>query len=52
VDRQGLLASLHCTISVVHDGKIELFVADLRASVDEVLELSEQGAQGAYGTVE
>jgi sphinganine-1-phosphate aldolase len=52
VDRQGPPASLHCTVSVVHDGKIEAFVDDLRASVDEVLELSERGAQGAYGTVD
>ena len=29
VDRQGPPPSLHCTVSVVHDGKIEAFVADL-----------------------
>lgn len=52
VDRQGPPPSLHCTVSAVHDGKIEEFVADLRASVDEVLAASQRGQQGAYGTVE
>ncbi len=55
VDRQGPPPSLHCTVSVVHDGKIDAFVADLRASVDEVLQASRQsgqGAMGVYGTIE
>ena len=56
VDRQGPPPSLHCTVSVVHDGKIEAFVTDLRASVDEVLQApqhaQEDGGQGSYGTVE
>jgi sphinganine-1-phosphate aldolase len=52
VDRQGPPPSLHCTVSVVHDGKIEAFVADLQSSVDEVLETSGQGHQGGYGTIE
>ena len=52
VDRQGPPPSLHCTVSVVHDGKIDGFVRDLRASVDEVLQARRHGAQGAYGTVE
>ena len=39
-------------VSVVHDGKIDGFVRDLRASVDEVLQARRHGAQGAYGTVE
>jgi sphinganine-1-phosphate aldolase len=52
VDRQGPPPSLHCTVSVVHDGKIETFVSDLHASLDEVLQASSRGAQGAYGTVE
>ena len=57
VDRQGPPPSLHCTVSVVHDGKIEEFASDLRASVDEVLQAphalhDEDGGQGSYGTVE
>jgi sphinganine-1-phosphate aldolase len=52
VDRQGPPPSLHCTVSVVHDGKIDGFLSDLRASVDEVLPARRHGAQGAYGTVE
>ena len=55
VDRQGPPPSLHCTVSVVHEGKIDAFVADLRDSVDEVLQTSHQGdrsAMGAYGTIE
>jgi glutamate/tyrosine decarboxylase-like PLP-dependent enzyme len=52
VDRQGPPPSLHCTVSVVHDGKIDSFVTDLRASVDEVLGASQRGDQGAYGTIE
>jgi hypothetical protein len=52
VDRQGPPPSLHCTVSVVHDGKIDDFMTDLRASVDEVLADSQRGDQGAYGTVE
>ena len=38
VDRQGPPPSLHCTVSVVHDGKIDAFVSDLRASLDEVVQ--------------
>jgi sphinganine-1-phosphate aldolase len=52
VDRQGPPPSLHCTVSVVHDGKIDAFVTDLRASVDEVLDARKRGEQGAYGTIE
>jgi len=52
VDRQGPPPSLHCTVSVVHDGKIDAFVSDLRASLDEVIEARRHGSQGAYGTVE
>ncbi len=56
VDRQGPPPSLHCTVSVVHEGKIEAFVTDLRASVDEVLQSPqhalEEAVQGSYGTVE
>jgi glutamate/tyrosine decarboxylase-like PLP-dependent enzyme len=52
VDRQGPPASLHCTVSAVHDGKIEAFVADLRDSIDEVLSDARSGQQGAYGTIE
>jgi sphinganine-1-phosphate aldolase len=52
VDRQGPPPSLHCTVSVVHDDKIDAFVSDLRASLDEVIEARRHGSQGAYGTVE
>jgi sphinganine-1-phosphate aldolase len=52
VDRQGPPPSLHLTVSVVHDGKIEAFVGDLRASIDEAIHARSQGTHGAYGTVE
>jgi len=52
VDRQGPPASLHCTVSVVHDGKIPAFVSDLRSSVEEVGRTPSRGQRGAYGTVE
>jgi glutamate/tyrosine decarboxylase-like PLP-dependent enzyme len=52
VDRQGPPPSLHCTVSVVHDGKIEAFVNDLQASLEEVLQARHHGAQGAYGTID
>ena len=52
VDRQGPPPSLHCTVSNVHLGKIEEFVADLKASVDESLASAERGLEGRYGTVE
>jgi len=52
VDRQGPPASLHCTVSVVHDGKISAFVSDLRSAVEEVGQASSRGERGAYGTVE
>ncbi|MEY2444922.1 MAG: sphinganine-phosphate aldolase [Ilumatobacteraceae bacterium] len=52
VDRQGPPASLHCTVSNVHHDKIDPFIADLRATIDEVLTSAEAGLQGSYGTVE
>jgi glutamate/tyrosine decarboxylase-like PLP-dependent enzyme len=52
VDRQGPPPSLHCTVSVVHEGKIGAFVSDLQSSLDEVVKARQHGAQGAYGTVE
>jgi sphinganine-1-phosphate aldolase len=52
VDRQGPPPSLHCTVNAVHDGKIPAFVADLRASIREVVAANSSGDQGAYGTVE
>jgi glutamate/tyrosine decarboxylase-like PLP-dependent enzyme len=52
LDRQGPPASLHCTVNAVHDGRIDDFVAGLRASVAEVSAGGSTGAQGAYGTVE
>ncbi len=52
VDRQGPPPSLHFTVNAVHDGKIDAFVADLRASIAEVVAAAASGDQGAYGTVE
>jgi glutamate/tyrosine decarboxylase-like PLP-dependent enzyme len=52
LDRQGPPPSLHCTVNAVHDGKIDEFVADLRASIADVTVSRSHGDQGAYGTVE
>jgi sphinganine-1-phosphate aldolase len=58
VDRQGPPPSLHCTVSIVHDGKIEAFVADLLASIAEGHgtalrpDLQRPGPRGVYGTIE
>lgn len=52
VDRQGPPASLHFTVNAVHAGRIEAFVSDLRAALEEVLVATAAGEQGAYGTVE
>ena len=52
VDRQGPPPSLHCTVSNVHLGKIEEFVADLKSSVDETLASAERVLEGGYGTIE
>ena len=53
VDRQGPPPSLHCTVSVVHDGKIDAFVSDLRASIDEARAIAPRGdLQGTYGTID
>ncbi len=52
VDRQGPPPSLHFTVNAVHDGKIDTFVADLRASIAEAVAAAASGDQGAYGTVE
>jgi glutamate/tyrosine decarboxylase-like PLP-dependent enzyme len=52
LDRQGPPPSLHCTVNAVHDGKIDEFVADLRASIADVTARRSHGDQGAYGTVE
>jgi sphinganine-1-phosphate aldolase len=52
LDRQGPPPSLHCTVNAVHEGRIEAFVDDLNAAIDEVNAAKSSGAQGAYGTVE
>ena len=52
VDRQGPPPSLHCTVSNVHEDKIESFVGDLRAAIAEVDASAEAGLQGSYGTIE
>jgi glutamate/tyrosine decarboxylase-like PLP-dependent enzyme len=54
LDRQGPPASLHCTVNAIHDGRIDDVLADLRASLDEVLQTGDHGDpgdRGAYGTV-
>jgi sphinganine-1-phosphate aldolase len=52
VDRQGPPASLHCMVNAVHEGRIDSFVDDLRASIAEVAESAAVGRSGAYGTVD
>jgi glutamate/tyrosine decarboxylase-like PLP-dependent enzyme len=52
VDKQGPPAAMHLTVNAVHEGKIPEFVADLRASIAEVVGARSSGEQGAYGTVE
>lgn len=52
VDRQGPPASLHCTVNAVHEGKIDIFAAALRAAIVEATAASSSGELGAYGTVE
>jgi glutamate/tyrosine decarboxylase-like PLP-dependent enzyme len=52
VDRQGPPPSLHCTVSVVHVGRIDDFAADLRVSIDEAMAAPREGGQAAYGTIE
>ena len=52
VDRQGPPPSLHLTVNAVHTDKVESFLADLRASIDEVTAASASGDQGAYGTID
>jgi glutamate/tyrosine decarboxylase-like PLP-dependent enzyme len=50
VDKQGPPSSLHLTVNAIHDGLIEEFAADLRASVEEATS-SRPGGAGAYATV-
>jgi glutamate/tyrosine decarboxylase-like PLP-dependent enzyme len=52
VDRQGPPPSLHLTVNAAHADKVEAFVADLRASIDEVTAAATSGDQGAYGTID
>jgi glutamate/tyrosine decarboxylase-like PLP-dependent enzyme len=52
VDRQGPPPSLHLTVNAVHADKVDAFLADLRASIDEVTAASASGDQGAYGTID
>jgi hypothetical protein len=39
-------------VNAVHADKVESFLADLRASIDEVTAASASGDQGAYGTID
>ncbi len=52
VDRQGPPPSLHMTIHAGHAAVIDDYLADLRASVDEVRAAQSKGKQAAYGSVE
>ncbi len=54
VDKQGPPASLHLTVNAVHDGKIPAFLADLDASIAEVIAsaAADPATMGSYGTVE
>jgi glutamate/tyrosine decarboxylase-like PLP-dependent enzyme len=53
VDRQGPPPSLHCTATQIHAELIDEFVADLRASIDDVLaEAAVSGREVGYGTIE
>jgi sphinganine-1-phosphate aldolase len=52
VDRQGPPPSLHLTVNAIHDGKVREFLADLDASVAEVVTASATGETGRYGSVE
>lgn len=46
------MASLHCTVNAVHEGKIDIFASALRAAIAEATAASSSGELGAYGTVE
>jgi glutamate/tyrosine decarboxylase-like PLP-dependent enzyme len=52
VDRQAPPPSLHMTINAIHERVIDAYLADLRASVDEVRAVSARGKSGAYASVE
>jgi len=52
VDKQGPPPSLHLTVNAIHEGKIDLFLADLDAALAEVGQSGGSGNQGSYGTVE
>jgi sphinganine-1-phosphate aldolase len=52
VDKQGPPASLHLTVNAIHDGAIDEFVAELRASIDAVRTGASTGTSGAYATPE
>ena len=52
VDKQGPPPSLHLTLSAVHDGKIDNFVADLDASIAEASSAATQANIGSYATIE
>ena len=52
VDKQGRPPSLHLTLSAVHDGKIDNFVADLDASIAEASGAATQANIGSYATIE
>ncbi len=52
VDRQGPPPSIHLTVNAVHADKVDAFLDDLRASIDEVVADGARGDQGAYGTVD
>jgi sphinganine-1-phosphate aldolase len=52
LDRQAPPPSLHCTVSAVHDGLIDTFLAELGTAIEVAVLSRASGAAGHYGTVE
>jgi glutamate/tyrosine decarboxylase-like PLP-dependent enzyme len=52
VDQQGPPPSLHLTVNAIHDGLIDDFAHDLRASLDAVRANDASGTSGAYATTD
>jgi glutamate/tyrosine decarboxylase-like PLP-dependent enzyme len=50
VDKQGPPASMHLTVNAIHDGLIDEFAGDLRASVAAAHSTAAPGSPGAYAT--
>jgi sphinganine-1-phosphate aldolase len=52
VDQQGPPAALHLTVNAIHDGLIDEFADDLRASIDTLRGDSGSGSAAAYATTD